>query len=106
MSIVDDDEVWVVANYKEKQTKDIAVGDDVEISIDAIPDIKFKGKISAISQATGSAFSLVPTDNSTGNFVKVEQRIPVRLEFTDDNTPEDILKLKAGMSAEVYIKSK
>ena len=106
LSIVDDDEVWVVANYKEKQTKDIAVGDDVEISIDAIPDIKFKGKISAISQATGSAFSLVPTDNSTGNFVKVEQRIPVRLEFTDDNTPEDILKLKAGMSAEVYIKSK
>lgn len=106
VSIVDDAEVWVIANYKEKQTKNIAVGDNVEIEVDAIPGVKFKGYVSALSQATGSAFSLVPTDNSTGNFVKVEQRIPIRLEFTRDNNPEDISALKAGMNAEVYVKSK
>ena len=105
VSVVDDSEVWVVANFKEKQTKNIALGDIVEIDIDAIPDVKFTGKVSAISQATGSAFSLDPTDNSTGNFVKVEQRIPVRLELTGENAIEDIAKLKAGMSAEVYVKS-
>ncbi len=94
VSIVDDSQVWVIANFKEKQTKNIVPGDEVEIDIDAIPDAKFKGKVSAISQATGSAFSLVPTDNSTGNFVKVEQRIPVRLEFTDDNTPGEYSKIE------------
>lgn len=105
-SIVDDGEVWVIANYKEKQTRNIQMGDEVEIMVDAVPDVKFKGNISAISQATGSATSLVPTDNSTGNFVKVEQRIPMRLELSQENRPEDISRLKAGMSAEVYIKSK
>ncbi|MDU1891492.1 MAG: HlyD family secretion protein [Dysgonomonas sp.] len=105
VSIVDESDVWVIANYKEKQTKDIALGDEVEIDIDAIPDVKFKGKITAMSQATGSAFSLVPTDNSTGNFVKVEQRIPIRIELTSDNDAENLAKLKAGMSAEVYVKS-
>ena len=82
------------------------MGDEVEITVDAVPDVKFKGKISAISHATGSATSLVPTDNSTGNFVKVEQRITMRLELSQENRPEDISRLKAGMSAEVYIKSK
>jgi membrane fusion protein (multidrug efflux system) len=104
VTVVDDSLVWVIANYKEKQTGNIRIGDEVEIRIDAIPDIKFKGKISAMAQATGSASSLVPTDNSTGNFVKIEQRIPVRLEFTGDNRAEDLLRLKAGMSADVYIK--
>lgn len=105
ISIVDDSEVWVIANYKEKQTKNITIGDEVEIDIDAIPDVKFKGVVTAMSQATGSTFSLVPTDNSTGNFVKVEQRIPVRVSFTEDNAPENISRLKAGMSAEVYLQS-
>lgn len=102
--VVDDSNVWVVANYKEKQTRNIQIGNEVEIEIDAIPDIKFKGKVSAMSQATGSASSLVPTDNSTGNFVKIEQRIPIRLEFTTENSKEDISRLKAGMSAEVILK--
>ncbi len=104
VSIVDDAEVWVIANYKEKQTKNIVMGDEVEIDVDAIPGVKFKGRVSALSYATGSAFSLVPTDNATGNFVKVEQRIPIRIEFTDTNSQNDIAKLKAGMSAEVYLK--
>lgn len=104
VTVVDDSNVWVVANYKEKQTRNIQIGNEVEIEIDAIPDIKFKGKVSAMSQATGSASSLVPTDNSTGNFVKIEQRIPIRLEFTTENSEEDISRLKAGMSAEVIVK--
>lgn len=102
--VVDDSNVWVVANYKEKQTRNIQIGNEVEIEIDAIPDVKFKGEVSAMSQATGSASSLVPTDNSTGNFVKIEQRIPIRLEFTTENSKEDISRLKAGMSAEVILK--
>lgn len=106
VSIVDDSDVWVIANYKEKQTKNINIGDYVEIEVDAVPDIRFTAKVSSISYATGSASSLVPTDNSTGNFVKIEQRIPVRLEFLEENKPEDIRKLSAGMSAEVYLKSK
>lgn len=106
VSIVDDLEVWVIANYKEKQTKNIKVGDEVEIDVDAVPGVKFIGRVAAMSNATGSAYSLVPTDNSTGNFVKIEQRIPIRLEFTDQNRQEDVKRLKAGMSAEVYLKSK
>lgn len=93
ISIVDDTQVWIIANYKEKQTKNIKIDDDVEIDIDAIPDVKFRGKVSALSQATGAAFSLVPTDNSTGNFVKIEQRIPIRIEFSSENKPEDIERL-------------
>lgn len=104
ITVVDDSQVWVVANYKEKQMKDIQIGDEVEIDIDAIPNVKFIGKVSAMAQATGSASSLVPTDNSTGNFVKIEQRIPIRLEFTDENNTEDISRLKAGMSAEILLK--
>lgn len=103
VSVVDESDVWVIANYKERQTEDIRVGDHVEISVDAVPNQKFNGTVSAISNATGSAFSLVPTDNSTGNFVKIEQRIPVKIELKE-NTPEELKLLKAGMSAEVYIK--
>lgn len=104
VSIVDDSDVWVIANYKEKQTQYIEIGDEVEVEVDAIPGVQFKGRVAAMSQATGSAFSLVPTDNSTGNFVKVEQRIPIRIEFVAENSEDNIDRLKAGMSAEVYIK--
>lgn len=103
-SIVDDSEVWILANYKERQTKNIAIGDRVEIEVDAVPDVRYIGIISAVANATGSASSLVPTDNSTGNFIKVEQRIPVRISFSSKNSTEDLNKLKAGMNAETYIK--
>ncbi len=106
VGIVDDAEVWVIANYKEKQTRNIAVGDEVEVSVDAVPGVKFRGIVSASSYATGSAFSLVPTDNATGNFVKIEQRIPIRIELSTSNNSADIARLKAGMSAEVYLKRK
>ena len=101
--IVDDDDVKVVANYRETQMKHIAVGNKVTFVADALPDIEFKGEVASISGATGSAFSLVPVDNATGNFVKVEQRVPVRIKLTADNDPKDVALLRAGLNVEVEV---
>ena len=91
---------WVTANYKETQISSIYVGQKVAIRVDAFPDYRLKGIVRAISAATGSKYSLVPTDNSAGNFVKIRQRIPVRIEF--DGAPESVLDaLRAGMMVEV-----
>lgn len=103
-NIVESNSKWVIANYKETQTTHIKEGQSVEIKVDAVPGVKFKGVVSSISDATGSAYSLVPTDNSAGNFVKVEQRIPVRIEFTSDNSLQDIVRLRSGMNAECRVK--
>ena len=70
---------------KETQTAHVKEGQPVEIEVDAIPDVIFKGVVRSISSATGASFSLFPQDNSAGNFVKVEQRIPIRIEFTAEN---------------------
>ena len=67
-------------------------------------DVKFEGRIASISDATGASYSLIPQNNSAGNFVKVEQRIPVRIEFTENNRPEDLQRLRAGMNVECYVK--
>lgn len=101
--IIPDNQKWVVANYKETQIENLAVGQEVRISVDAISDKTFNGRITAISGATGSKYSLVPTDNSAGNFVKIQQRIPVRIEFTD-LSKEDNERLAAGMM--VVVKAK
>jgi len=96
---------WIIANYKETQIENLYVGQEVTIQIDAIHDRTFKGKVTAISEATGAKYSMVPTDNSAGNFVKIQQRIPVRIEFTDF-TEEDNRLLRAGMMAVVSAKIK
>ena len=100
--IVDQDAgKWVVANFKETQVRYMKVGDNAEVEADAYPGQKFTGKIISLSPATGSSFSLLPPDNSTGNFVKIVQRIPVRIRLTDDvNT---IAPLRAGMNTNVII---
>lgn len=95
-NLIKDDGKWVIANYREKQIGNIYVGQDVKIKVDAFPNKVFDGKVTAISEATGSKYSLLPTDNSAGNFVKVQQRIPVRIDFVDVSR-EDMDKLKAGM---------
>ena len=100
VAIVRSDQVWVVANYKETQTSNLHIGQPIEMQVDAINGTVFKGKITAISEATGAKYSAVPTDNSTGNFVKVQQRIPVRIEFTAQNKKADLQKLRAGMNVE------
>lgn len=100
LSIVDENDVWVIANYKETQTAKMKAGDKVKITVDAIPGIEYIGRIKAISNATGAQYSIVPQDNATGNFVKVEQRVPVKICFTEDNSPEDIRRLRAGLNVE------
>lgn len=91
---------WVTANYKETQIASIREGQKVIIHVDAFPGETFNGTVSAISGATGSKYSLIPTDNSAGNFVKIRQRIPVRIEF-DGVSGEALEKLRAGMMVEV-----
>ncbi|HEX9503418.1 MAG TPA: HlyD family secretion protein [Patescibacteria group bacterium] len=93
---------WVVANFKETQIRHMHVGDLAEIEADAYPGQKFNGRIVSLSPATGSSFSILPPDNSTGNFVKIVQRIPVRIRLID--TVILIDNLSAGMNANVMIR--
>lgn len=101
-SIVDNSELWVVANYRETQLPNIHVGSKVDITVDAVPGVAFKGTVERISDATGSAYSMIPQDNATGNFVKVEQRIPVRIHLDADKKAQS--KLRAGMNVVCVIK--
>ncbi len=87
---------WITANYKETQIANIYIGQPVSIKVDALPGKVFHGTVTAISEATGSKYSLVPTENSAGNFVKVQQRIPVRIDLDDVNN-EEMGMLRAGM---------
>lgn len=103
VNVVDENDKWIVANYKETQTANIKEGQSVDIEIDAIPDVIFKGRVKAISSATGSSFSLVPQDNSAGNFVKIEQRIPIHIELSEENSSENLKRLRAGMNAECTV---
>ncbi|HUM51842.1 MAG TPA: HlyD family secretion protein [Chitinophagales bacterium] len=104
MSIVDENTLWITANFKETQIENMKVGQDVNIIVDAYPKQKFKGKIESVQAATGSKFSLLPADNATGNFVKVVQRIPVRIALFDDK--KDNFYLRAGMNVSVAVKVK
>lgn len=104
VTLVGGTEKWVIANYKETQTTDMKQGQLVEMTVDAIPGVKYQGQIISISDATGSFYSLIPQDNSAGNFVEVEQRIPVRIEFTHNNSKENLSRLRAGMNVECYVK--
>ena len=104
LDIVDSSDVWVTANYKETQLPHIQPGAEVEIKVDAIPGVTFKGKVQSLSKATGAQLSLLPQDNSAGNFVKVRQRVPVRIEFAADNKAEDMARLRAGMNVECEVK--
>lgn len=104
LSLVESDSVWVIANYKETQTANIRKGMPVEISVDAVPGVKYWGEVESLSKATGAQFSVVPQDNSAGNFVKVEQRIPVKIVFTGKNTSDEMERLSSGMNVECEVK--
>ncbi len=103
LTIVDTADVWVIANYKESQTAYMKIGDQVKMDVDAIPGVTFIGNIVSISQATGAQYSVIPQDNATGNFVKVEQRVPVKIRFSSENAPEDMAKLRAGLNVECKV---
>ena len=91
------------ANYKETQTANIQEGLQVKVKVDAVPGVAYKGVVTAIANATGAQYSVVPVDNATGNFVKIKQRIPVRIDFTTENTPEDLKRLRSGMNVECEV---
>ena len=96
-SVIDTAKPWVDANLKESDFTYVAVGETVDIDVDAFPDHVFKGTIGSLSPGTGAEFAILPPQNATGNFVKVVQRVPVRIYF--DSNDKYVRKLKAGMSA-------
>lgn len=102
VDVVDNADKWIVANYRETQMSDIKVGAEVDIKADAIPNVTFHGHVSAIAGGTGAAFSVLPQDNATGNFVKVEQRIPVKIVIDHDDEAWE--QLRAGLNVECEVK--
>jgi membrane fusion protein (multidrug efflux system) len=100
-SVVDLDNPWVDANPKESDFTYVAVGQTVDLDIDSFPNHTFKGTVGSLSPGTGATFAILPPQNATGNFVKIVQRIPVRIYF-DKNDPM-VAKLKSGMSVYVSI---
>lgn len=104
-SAIDKTHLWITANFKETQVKKLKPGQEVAIKLDAFPDLKLKGKVESFIGATGAKFSLLPPDNATGNFVKIIQRVPVRIELTE-YSKEDTDELFPGLSAFVEVKVK
>ena len=104
-TLVSLDDIWITANFKETQLEHMRQGQHVTISVDAYGGRKYDGKITQIGGATGSVLSLFPPENATGNYVKVVQRIPVRIDLTDRNENSDHL-LRPGMSVEPKVKVK
>jgi len=100
LSVIDDHDPWVEANPKETDITYLRVGQKVTIAIDSFPDHTFKGTVVAVSPGTGAQFSILPPQNATGNWVKVVQRVPVRIAFDKD---EDTHLLRSGMSVVVDI---
>jgi len=101
-SVVHSNEVWVVANFKETQLNKMREGQNVVVTADAFPRHKFQARLSSFSPATGSTFALLPPDNASGNFVKVVQRLPVKIEFTDISDPL-VRKLRPGLNVSVDV---
>lgn len=95
---------WVEANFKESQVAHLRPGQDVRISVDAIPEHEFTGKIESIAPGSGSTFALLPPDNATGNFTKIVQRIAVRIAFDPETTKGYEDRLVSGMSTEVSVR--
>ncbi len=104
MAIVEDNTPWVVANLKETQLSGVAQGRTAEIKVDALPGKAFHGHVDSVSAATGATFALLPPDNATGNFTKVVQRVPVKIEL--DAGQPDLDRLRAGMSVRASIATK
>lgn len=100
-SVVNNERYWIVANFKETQLEKMKIGQQVKVEVDGYPDKEITGKITDFSAATGAKFSLLPPDNATGNFVKVTQRVPVKIEL--DHAEELKGILKAGLSVTVDV---
>jgi membrane fusion protein, multidrug efflux system len=101
LAVVPLDDVWVVANYKETQLAKVKLGQNVRVEVDSYHGKAFSGKVQSIMAGTGSAFSLFPPENATGNYVKIVQRIPVKIVLEKGSDPDHILRV--GMSVEPTI---
>jgi membrane fusion protein (multidrug efflux system) len=97
--------VWIVANFKETQLAHMRIGQPVQISVDAIPGKVFNGRVDSFSPATGNEFALLPADNSTGNFTKIVQRVPVKITFDPNSikNANDRMRIRAGESVVVKV---
>jgi len=102
LALSQSDEVWVVANFKETQLEKMRIGQPVDVKVDAYPNEVFHGKIDSFQPGTGSRFSVLPAENATGNYVKVVQRVPVKIVF--DENPDRVHLLAPGMSVEPSVK--
>ncbi len=106
LTIVPLSAIYITANFKETQMGNIRAGDQADISVDAYPGVRFHGKVGTISPASQNTFALVPAQNATGNFVKVTQRIPVRIYVDSASKPLDQVPLRPGMSVIASVKVK
>ena len=102
MAVIPIDRVWITANFKETQVEHIRPGQRVSIRADAYGGKTFSGKVESLAAATGARFSLLPPDNSTGNYVKVVQRIPVRITLDAGQDPERLLRPGMSVVPTVY----
>lgn len=103
VDIVDNSDLWVIANYRETQLRHIREGAEVTFTADAVPGVTYTGVVESIADATGAAFSLIPQDNATGNFVKVEQRVPVKIRLSG-NDSDAVDCLRAGFNVECKVR--
>ena len=101
-TIVADSTFWVVANFKETQLEKMKLGQEVDIKLDAYPDLAIKGRVASLAEATGARFALLPPDNSSGNFVKVTQRVPVKIEILNPGKYKN--QLRAGLSVDAEVR--
>ncbi len=102
LNVVDTHNAWIVANYRESQLQNIAEGAEVRVKVDALPDVDFVGHVERLSNATGASLMLNPSDNATGNFIKVEQRVPVRISLAGNDSTA-MSQLRAGLNVECEI---
>ncbi len=105
-AVVDEQHVWVTANFKETKLGDMEIGQPATIHVDAYPDLNLKGNVQSYGGATGAKFALIPPDNATGNFIKVTQRVPVRIRILPSSLPQKKpTVLFPGLSVEVKVKT-
>jgi membrane fusion protein (multidrug efflux system) len=102
-TIINSEKFWVIANFKETQLEKMKEGQEADLYLDGYPDTVIKGKVVSMSEATGAKFALLPPDNSTGNFVKITQRVPVKIEIQDIEKYRGILRAGLSLTAEVKI---
>ena len=104
LAIVQIDDVWVTANFKETQLKQMRPGQRAVVAVDAYGGREYKGKVDSIAGATGARFSLLPPENATGNFVKVVQRVPVKIVLEPGQDAEHLLRPGMSVTPTVYLK--